>query len=585
MRQLLLFMLLMSFVSELHASLRQVNYRWRKDDGSETTATWLAAENTQANISDMSNVRLRYEFDNDNGIGDYAVIRKGLEFSSDNGLTWNLLTNPATNPFQYAVSPNVTNGTLTTAQITATTAVGTFVPGQIITNGTGQFELYDLEKTELEWVLQPTANIIPNVIYQFRIPNDPYNESLEYTNTAKIKFVCDGVIINGTTPASNCGPGSVTLSATSTVPAGTINWYATSTSLAPIGNGSTFTTPVLTSNTTYFVSVTMGACTSPRVPVMASIYPIPSVNIGADDTICANRTKTLNAGTGYNSYLWDNGTTQPTRTVAVAGTYFVTTTSAGGCKASDTVQIFTHTVPQVNLGNDTLVCPNVTLVLDAGNPGDSYLWDNGTTQQTRAVSETGTYFAQVTNPFGCKNADTVKIIVKDKPLGNINAVYYDTAMYVFDVLNDLYSVGYVWDFGDGSPLEYDYRVYHRYTQNGIYTVTLSLLGDCGVDQIRQRTIDVFDAGNATGTQNLNKEQLGLTLYPNPAKESLSINVANSNHLQSITISTITGQVIYDNHNINANSIIIPTGTWSTGLYVVKTSTNLGVAFSKIEVIK
>lgn len=47
-----------------------------------------------------------------------------------------------------------------------------------------------------------------------------------------------------------------------------------------------------------------------------------------------------------------------------------------------------------DLGNDTLVCQGQSVIL---NPGtfDSYLWDNNSTNQTRAVTQTGTYWVKV----------------------------------------------------------------------------------------------------------------------------------------------------------------------------------------------
>ena len=40
-------------------SYRQSYFRFRNDDGSETNATWIAAENTDANIALDTNFRVR----------------------------------------------------------------------------------------------------------------------------------------------------------------------------------------------------------------------------------------------------------------------------------------------------------------------------------------------------------------------------------------------------------------------------------------------------------------------------------------------------------------------------------------------
>jgi gliding motility-associated-like protein len=57
-----------------------------------------------------------------------------------------------------------------------------------------------------------------------------------------------------------------------------------------------------------------------------------SIQLGPDTTLCSGQTLVLNAASvaTYNSYLWDNTSTNPTRTVSTAGTYNVTGTFLGG---------------------------------------------------------------------------------------------------------------------------------------------------------------------------------------------------------------------------------------------------------------
>ena len=69
--------------------------------------------------------------------------------------------------------------------------------------------------------------------------------------------------ITGTTPDSRCGTGTVTLGATAL--AGTIHWYAASTGGLSLGTGTSFTTPSLSSTTTYWDDATEGDCTTARV--------------------------------------------------------------------------------------------------------------------------------------------------------------------------------------------------------------------------------------------------------------------------------------------------------------------------------
>ncbi len=63
--------------------------------------------------------------------------------------------------------------------------------------------------------------------------------------------------ITSTTPANRCGAGTVDLSATAST-GSVINWYATPTGGTSLYTGSTFTTPVLSDTTNYYVSASNG---------------------------------------------------------------------------------------------------------------------------------------------------------------------------------------------------------------------------------------------------------------------------------------------------------------------------------------
>lgn len=71
--------------------------------------------------------------------------------------------------------------------------------------------------------------------------------------------------------------------------------------------------------------------------------------------------------------------------------------------------------PKVDLGNDTIVAASTSLVLDAGNPGCSYLWSTNETTQTIIADTNGIgagiheYWVRVTSPNLCSSSDTILI--------------------------------------------------------------------------------------------------------------------------------------------------------------------------------
>ena len=557
----------------------QTQYRWRNNDGNEATATWRAPVNTAITVSDTSTVlRVRIELNNNSGGGAYD-INETLEYSSNGGTSWTSITNAPTNAFKYVSSTFVTNGGATTNQMGAVTPA-TFVAGRIISAVPAATPLsLNANKTEFEWVIQPTANILPLTTYTFRSANQGSTPVVYPT----LNTTCVGAYITSKTDSARCGPGEIQLKAVAS-PGTTIKWYSTASSTTVLGTGGTFTIPFLAATTTYFAAASVGTtCEGPRVAVTATINPVPVVNLGNDVTVCLGNSATFNAGT-FNAYLWDNGATTATRTVNVAGTYYVTVTGPGGCKGRDTVKLLNYPKPVVHLGNDTFICPGVTITLNAGNPGMKYLWDNGTTAQNRNVNTTGTYSVTVTNEFDCSTTDDINVTIKDVPLGNINAVHGNPATYTFTVLNPQFAVGYTWDFGDGSPLASGLMVQHTYTTNGIYTVHLTLEGDCGTNTSKSRTVDVFDAGGTTNINTLSADD-NFTIYPNPAKDVLAIETRSGLELQSVELYNIMGQKLKAENVLQAEKCTMNVGGLAAGIYSLKIATNKGTIIRKVEILK
>ena len=78
-----------------------------------------------------------------------------------------------------------------------------------------------------------------------------------------------------------------------------------------------------------------------------------------------------------------------------------------------------RSLPVVELGDDFDMCANEMVLLDAGNPGSTYLWSTGATTQTITVDTTGIglgevdIWVQVTNPATCVSYDTINILFLD----------------------------------------------------------------------------------------------------------------------------------------------------------------------------
>lgn len=139
----------------------------------------------------------------------------------------------------------------------------------------------------------------------------------------------------------------------------------------------------------------------------------PQVDLGNDTLLCEGDSITLNAGGGFPSYNWNTVTINDSLVgVTVTGTYSVTVTDTAGCVTVDSIFVQFDPFPVINLGNDTTLCADQTLTLDAGYPGSTYLWSNGETTQTITTTfpNDGDYWVTVTTPAGCADvSDTINI--------------------------------------------------------------------------------------------------------------------------------------------------------------------------------
>ncbi|MEM1215573.1 MAG: gliding motility-associated C-terminal domain-containing protein [Bacteroidota bacterium] len=196
--------------------------------------------------------------------------------------------------------------------------------------------------------------------------------------------------------------------------------------------------------------------------------PLPvNINIGQDTSLlCDGDDLLLDASdTGGISYLWEDGSTEPTLLVNSGGVYAVTVTEACGV-GEDEIEVFVQmTPPSVELGDNQIRCPGEVVNLDADNGLAFYNWQDGSTNPTLSVDGTGDYAVTVTN--GCGTVEDA-----------VNITYVPP-------LNLSLATEYVLCLGDTLPIELE-RPFATYawsdgstaaerdiTQNGNYTVTVT----------------------------------------------------------------------------------------------------------------
>ena len=92
------------------------------------------------------------------------------------------------------------------------------------------------------------------------------------------------------------------------------------------------------------------------------VHPKANIDIGSDTTICEGVSLNLNAGLGFTTYRWNDGSQQRDKTVNTAGTYTITVTNSNGCEGVDSVTVSIETCTGISeeLAAKLRVYPNPT---------------------------------------------------------------------------------------------------------------------------------------------------------------------------------------------------------------------------------
>ncbi len=187
-------------------------------------------------------------------------------------------------------------------------------------------------------------------------------------------------------------------------------------------NGSTFFSnndTITTSGSGVYsaVAIDVNGCrvTSDPFPVQLFVGDTVSVVSSGSSSICSGESVTLEANSPV-AFSWNTGDSTQFIVVNTAGDYFAVSTDSFGCVDTSNVLHFqVYALPSVNLGNDTIVCVNDTLLLNAGAGYVQYLWQDGNSLENYSVFSAGVdtlnFFVQVTDTNTCMGSDSIQVIV------------------------------------------------------------------------------------------------------------------------------------------------------------------------------
>jgi len=262
------------------------------------------------------------------------------------------------------------------------------------------------------------------------IGNPTLSPSSTTTYTLSVTDACSNVQTQSITITVTPLP-NVTASGAATICAGSQTQLnangATSYSWSPAGSLSNpnianpMATP--TSTTTYTVTGTSNSCSS-TATVTVTTVPGPIINASSNTAICAGASTIITATqSGGNGYLWTPATglsatniANPTASPTSTTTYTVST-SNGTCTATATVTVTVNPIPTVTV-NAPPSCSGSTVNVSAtvSPSGGTYLWSNGQTTPTIAVSPaSNTTYTVTYTANGCSNSGNGTVTVNTAP--------------------------------------------------------------------------------------------------------------------------------------------------------------------------
>ena len=148
------------------------------------------------------------------------------------------------------------------------------------------------------------------------------------------------------------------------------------------------------------------------VPV---VIPVPEIEFTGTFDICHGGSTQIEVTPGF-QYIWSTGDTVASIQVAplMTTTYTVTLTSPLGCSYADSVTVFVHNPPTVEIVGNTERCDGDHSPIVATG-GTNYMWSNGVEKDSLFITESGIYTVTVSDQYGCYASTNVGVVIHPNP--------------------------------------------------------------------------------------------------------------------------------------------------------------------------
>ncbi len=397
--------------------------------------------------------------------------------------------------------------------------------------------------------------ISKDILGNFRDPKFPDIGPYEFINPPVVRFpidstVCESVELNAGNPGSQ------------------FIW----------STGDTTQSILIDSTGNYWVTATnsKGSNTDTILVIIDSLALPPYQLISSLDSLCLGGCATLSVSLDSTLFqlVWNESTGQigggGVQTVcpaALPATYYLEISDGGACRQMDSITIYPKTaLPVLSISNDTTICFGDSVLLSVNSPDaiQSVQWSpqsaiSGINGNSAWASPDSIVKIKAVVNFlsGCKDSAEVEV--------SVHYVAQPIVQLVFDTLyvDDRWDT-YQWTV-NGSPIATAIDTFWVALQNGSYTLRVTDSSGCST---------FSNPYNFNRFSQLERFKKLLSVYPNPVREILSLEVGSGFANSHLEILNSVGQVVPTIfEQIGLNSFQLNTEGLPSGVYLLKASSD------------
>ncbi len=343
---------------------------------------------------------------------------------------------------------------------------------------------------------------------------------------------------------------------------------------------------------TYTVTVTQGVCAATASAVVNIVTTILAVDVSPSGpiSICEDSSVTLNAGAGFESYLWSNNATTQTIQPTTSGSYIVMVMK-NGCMGEDTVDVTLNPLPVLSISpaGPINACEGDAIQLTATANQGTYTWSNGLVTNSIFITNPGSYSVTATLN-GCSASSSNAVSVTLNPVPDASVSIQQGVGTLFTLTASPAGQTYFWQYAIGNdttgpllPLSVN-----------MSTMSVNCVPDGGYYRVV-----ITGAGNCTDTssfilvpvcQSIERvTSIGsLALMPNPVSDRLYLkyDLIEATEI-TLDVLDITGKLISnvskgsEGEGLHTSEIVV--SGYAKGMYMLKLSTNEGSVYKRFVV--